>query len=244
MLVVGQGRRLRFQQEHHLPQRSRVERLRIVGLDDPQILVQRVRLVGIGRQRAVDVDAVGHFERFAAAADREFHRVQTRPQIDVVDLGLVARLPVAEIPLELPLHRQRFRRIVAEQRRPPAARRCRAAARRRRFWRRSRARSGRSAARRCPPPGGRRGREPKTSGGIRRGCDRIRVRRADLPERRPSSAFGPAAAWSYSNLCRPAASCTSCRLPGNRQPHRPVIARRRRRPACRRSTGSCNPGST
>ncbi len=68
------------------------------------------------RERPIDFDAIGHFERFAAVPDRERHRIKTRPKIDVARIGRRADLSVAKIPMELgALHRKRLGRGVAER---------------------------------------------------------------------------------------------------------------------------------
>ena len=165
--------------------------------------------------------------RLAAAADRELHRIQPRPKVYVIGIGQIARLAVAEIPLELrPLHRQGLRGNVAEQ----------------------------HAHQRHVVVGQRHvvddldheiGRLPggaQAEAGCRQVADQVRVehvrrdghgmlrlvaRRHRSPRRRPSWRSGPAAAWSYSNLCWPAASRTSCRLPRQGLVRRPMIPGRR-----------------
>ena len=68
-----------------------------------------------GQQRPVDLDAVGDLDVSARALGRKPHRVETRPEIDVVHLRPFARLAVAEIPRDLRLERQVRRRGVLEE---------------------------------------------------------------------------------------------------------------------------------
>ena len=207
-----------------MPQRHRIERLGIVRLDDPQILVQRMRLVGIRGRRAVDVDPIGRFDRLAAAADREFHRVQTRPQVDVIDLGPAARLPVAEIPLKLPLHRKRFRRVVAEQH---------ADQRHVVVGQRHLADdlddeighiAGRSATTRCPPPNGRRAASEKPRAGSASGASGSAIGRIDLPEG-GHDGVGARGGMIVFELVQAGRKPNVVPAAGPRLPHRAVIAR-------------------
>ncbi len=87
-----------------------------VALQDRQVVVQLRQLTLISRRYVgpVDVNPVGHLERFGAAFDGQLDWVQAGPQIDVRGIYLVARLSVAEVPMGFGIGLQGRRRRVGK----------------------------------------------------------------------------------------------------------------------------------
>ncbi len=105
---------LRLERRGQLPQAHRVEGPRLVGFENPQVLIELTRLVLRLDDGTTHIEPISRLHDLLAVPGGKLDCIYSRAKINVVRIGLDAGLAVAEIPHGLALHRQGLGRDVVK----------------------------------------------------------------------------------------------------------------------------------